>query len=907
MTTQQNNQEKFDNLREEYPVFRYKNFSFEYDIKKSSIVLDFEFECEGHYFYPTLEISDNELFVIPKIGYEDFAIIAFNIGMIELISYWKAFASPVVMVEAGGLTEKEIKFWQKLYFNGLGEYFYLNNIDTNIDDFLTIISTGLPFDKLNFKQEDNENKVIVPIGGGKDSVVTLELLRNSGFEVLPMIINPRGATLNCMEVGGFEYGEYVSVKRTIDPHLLEINEKGFLNGHTPFSAMLAFVSLFIALYTNTRNIALSNESSANESTVKGENINHQYSKSLEFEKDFRAYVKEFIYIDFNYFSFLRPMSELQIAQQFSLLSQYHEVFRSCNAGSKTDIWCCNCPKCLFSYIILSPFLSQVEMEKYFGENLLKKETLKKYLEELTGLAEVKPFECVGTVEEVNIAMALFVERYPESQKFTLVKYWLSLPLAQKYCSMNKEKYLYELSSEHFLEERFQNVLSNPYAMYKKAEIARQLSKHKIVIFGFGKEGQSTFRLLRKLFPNKLIGLQDNNDEIRNIEGFREQWDNEILEFHVGEDAGYSQDTMGEYDLVIKSPGIALHKMARPYKENKIISQTEIFLQQYSHQCIGVTGTKGKSTTSTLIYKMIKEKHDDVLLAGNIGLPMLDLIDQITPYTIIVLELSAHQLQYVKKSPRISVLLNLYEEHLDHFQAYEKYQEAKLNILKYQEENDNAFIYNANDKLTVEWIEELHKKTSLIPIDIKDYSFSEPITLKGEHNKFNIMVAYNVAKFLGLESEEGLKSILEFNGLEHRLQFVCKKDEVDYYNDSISTIPQATLAALNAIKNVETLILGGKDRGIDYSILKDILFEFEDLKNIVFVGEAGKRMSNIIRNNASKETQFLISNDYKEILSWCKANTKKDKKVLLSPAAASYDMFKNFEERGKIFMDLVNQD
>ena len=907
MTTQEDNQEKFENLRKDNPVFRYKKFSFEYDINKSSIVLDFEFECGDHHFYPTLEIPDNELFVVPKIEYEDFAIIAFNIGMIELISYWKAFASPIVMIEAGGLTEKEIKFWQKLYFNGLGEYFYLNNIDTNIEDFMTIISTGLPFDKLKFKQEDNENKVIVPIGGGKDSVVTLELLRNNGFEVLPMIINPRGATLNCMEVGGFEYGEYISVKRTIDQHLLELNEQGFLNGHTPFSAMLAFVSLFISLYTNTRNIALSNEGSANESTVKGENINHQYSKSLEFEKDFRAYVKEFIYNDFNYFSFLRPMSELQIAQQFSLLSQYHEVFRSCNAGSKTDIWCCNCPKCLFSYIILSPFLSQEELEKYFGENLLKKETLKKYLEELIGLAEVKPFECVGTIEEVNIALALLVERYPESKEFTLVKYWLSLTLSQSYCSINKEKYLYELSAEHFLEERFQNVLSNPYAMYKKAEIARQLSKDKIVIFGFGKEGQSTFRLLRKLFPNKLIGLQDNNDGIRDIEGLSEQWNDKILEFHVGEDAGYSQDTMGEYDLVIKSPGIALHKMARPYKENQITSQTEIFLQQYSHQCIGVTGTKGKSTTSTLIYKMIKEKHDDVLLAGNIGVPMLDLIDQITPNTIIVLELSAHQLQYVNTSPRISVLLNLYEEHLDHFQTYEKYQEAKLNILKYQDENDNAFIYNANDKLIGDWIEKLQKKTSLIPIDVKNYSFSEPINLKGEHNKFNIMVAYNVAKFLGMESEEGLKSILEFNGLEHRLQFVCKKDGVEYYNDSISTIPQATLAALNSLKNVETLILGGKDRGIDYSILKDILFEFKDLKNIVFVGEAGKRMSNIIRNNKSKETRFLISNDYKEIVSWCKVNTKKGMKVLLSPAAASYDMFKNFEERGKTFMELVKQD
>ncbi|MDD2192819.1 MAG: hypothetical protein PHO12_09810 [Bacteroidales bacterium] len=170
-----------------------------------------------------------------------------------------------------------------------------------------------------------------------------------------------------------------------------------------------------------------------------------------------------------------------------------------------------------------------------------------------------------------------------------------------------------------------------------------------------------------------------------------------------------------------------------------------------------------------------------------------------------------------------------------------------------------------------------------------------------------MVAYSVSKLLGLESKKGLKSILEFTGLNHRLQFVCKKNEVEYYNDSISTIPQATIAALKSLENVQTLILGGKDRGIDYSILKDILFEFKTLKNIVFVSEAGKRMSTIIKPNPSKDSQTLFSNDYKEIVAWCKLKTEKDHKVLLSPAAASYDMFKNFEQRGQVFMDLVKND
>lgn len=904
MTPLEDNREKYKELIEKYPVFRYKNFGYKLNEDSTIIILYFEFECGEHIFKPEIEFFANKFFVEPEMEPDDLSLIAFNIGMIELISYWKAFASPVLIIETGFLSEKQIAFWKKLYFNGLGEYFYLNSIDTNIKDFMIIVSMGKEYKKLSFKQEIDKNKVIVPIGGGKDSVVTLELLRKSSMEILPLIINPRGATLNSIEAGGFSQNSYIKIKRTIDKHLLELNDSGYLNGHTPFSAMLAFVSLFSSLMTNTPNIALSNENSANESTVKGEDINHQYSKSIEFEEDFRAYVREFISEDFNYFSFLRPMSELQIAQQFSILTQYHKVFRSCNAGSKTDIWCLDCPKCLFAFIILSPFLPPNKLEEYFGENLLDKKSLVNYFDELTGRAELKPFECVGTIEEVNLALAFLVERYPESKHSFLINYWLGQDLSKQYLSMDKDKYLYEFSNENFLEPQFQAILSNPYAMYNKAELTRQLIDKEILIFGFGKEGQSTYRLIRELFKNKRIAIQDSSENIRENEFLKEDIKNNLLEFYLGEQALYSHTKDGNYDLVIKSPGISLENMKTPYKEEELTSQTQLFLERYAKQTIGITGTKGKSTTSTLIYKMLKAKHEDVLLAGNIGLPMLDLIDQITPYTIIVLELSAHQLQNITISPRVSVILNLFEEHLDHFQTYDKYQKAKLNILKYQKEESNALIYNANDKLIEKGIKEINKKTKLIPIDIKDYSFSEPITLKGAHNKFNIMVAYSVAKFLGLESDEGLKSILEFTGLNHRLQFVCKKNGVEYYNDSISTIPQATLAALKSLENVQTLILGGKDRGIDYSILKDILFEFKTLKNIVFVSEAGKRMSTIIKPNPEKETQTLFSSDYKEIVAFCKQKTEKDYKVLLSPAAASYDMFKNFEERGDVFVALV---
>ena len=906
MTPKENNQDKFNKLREEYPIFYFSNYMCEYNEEAKGYVLGFEFKCGEHVFHPTYVFYLSKMDLGRTIDTKTFTNLIIHIGMVELISYWKAFASPVVIIDVAYFSEKQIEFWKKLYFNGLGEYFYLNSIETNIDEFMTIVVGENKYKRGVYAPNINEKRVIVPVGGGKDSVVSLELLKRNGFDVMPIVINPTKAQNHTVSRSQLT-DNYIYVQRNLDKRLIKLNKEGFLNGHTPFSALLAFVTLLDSYLFNIPHIALSNENSANESTVIGQEINHQYSKSIEFERDFREYVEEFVLKDSNYFSFLRPLSELQIAQLFSIFSAHHSVFRSCNAGSKKDIWCCNCPKCLFAYIILSPFIVQERLAEHIGENLLDKSSLKKYFNELTGIAEVKPFECVGTIEEVNLALALLVERYPESKELSLVKYWLSLPMAQTYLNMNKEKFLYEISNEHFLEERFSNIFSNPYAMYKKAEMVRMLTVRKLIIFGMGREGMSTHNLLRSIFPNKKFAIQDSNAKLIENEYLKEQQEKGYIEMHLGEEAKEELTTKTVYDLVIKSPGVALHTMTNPYKDSEITSQTNIFLSLYANQCVGITGTKGKSTTSTLIYNMIKANHKDTLFAGNIGKPMFDLIDRITPNTIIVLELSAHQLQYINQSPKVSVLLNLYEEHLDHFITYEEYQKAKLNILKYQTSKENAFIYNEESKLISSWIKKIKPKSTLLPINAKNYSFEEPKYLMGEHNKFNIMVAYEVAKFLGMESEEGLKEVLEFKGLEHRLEFVCYKDGVEYYNDSISTIAQTTIAALNSLEGVQTLILGGKDRGVDYSELSNILIDYKDLKNIAFVGEAGRRIKNLIKENPEKKSQFLVSDNYKEIVNWCKKNTKKGKKVLLSPAASSYDMFTNFEERGRLFKELVNED
>ena len=279
-------------------------------------------------------------------------------------------------------------------------------------------------------------------------MVSLELLSAFG-RPLPLIMNPRGATIGCVEAAGYTMSEVAVIRRTIDPKLLELNAQGCLNGHTPFSAMLAFYTLVISIGSGRINIALSNESSANESTVPGTSVNHQYSKSLEFENDFRRYVASEISPVFNYFSFLRPLSELQIAMLFARFDKYHDVFRSCNAGSKQDIWCGNCAKCLFAYIILSPFIAPDRLNAIFGKAMLDDPGLQTYFDELTGIADVKPFECVGTISEVQSALSMAIKRWYPNERPYLLRNYKAMPPATP---------LDTLYSEHNLSPEQLNLL-----------------------------------------------------------------------------------------------------------------------------------------------------------------------------------------------------------------------------------------------------------------------------------------------------------------------------------------------------------------------------------------------------------------------------------------------------------------
>lgn len=405
----------FNDLRKEYKYFYYNDFQI--IDGKSSITLKFDFEIPNLvHFYPTTSILKKN-FKFKDINSIYSKNMVFNIGMIELISYWKCACPENVIIKCGKLTDEQIAFWKKLYFNGLGELFYRNNIKTDINSFMNITSTGIEdfnYEKIN----DESDGYIVPIGGGKDSVVTLETLPIDKKNDLCLIINPKPVTLKCASLAGFDNDNIIEIKRTIDKNLIDLNSKGFINGHTPFSAMLAFTSYYVAYLFGKKYISLSNENSANESNVKGQNINHQYSKSYEFECDFDNYANKYLKAPVKYFSFLRPLNELQIAKLFSKHEKYHKVFKSCNVGSKGEnwIWCCNCAKCLFAFTILSPYLYKEKLVEIFGEDLFDKQSLLDIFIELTGNGEYKPFDCVGTYEEVNYAITFVISKLKNNKQ-----------------------------------------------------------------------------------------------------------------------------------------------------------------------------------------------------------------------------------------------------------------------------------------------------------------------------------------------------------------------------------------------------------------------------------------------------------------------------------------------------------
>ncbi len=442
------NYDKFNTFRNTYDSFIYKKHSF--TLNKNSLEVKFTFTIDNEFtFQPKTIFKVSNISAAINTKQLDYLI--FHLGMAELISYWKAICTKKVIIKPYQLDKKQIEWWKKLYFHGLGEFFYLNSIVANIETFIEIKSKSQN-NAIPCNYSNKQQGTIVPVGGGKDSIVSLEFFKYLGEVVFPMLVNPRAAMTESVDTA--EINSPFIIERTIDTKLLELNTQGFLNGHTPFSSILAFQSLILSYLTGIHNIALSNESSANEPTIANTKINHQYSKSYEFESDFRQYSKQYLLKDFNYYSVLRPLSELQIAYILSQFPQYFKIFKSCNVGSKNNIWCCSCSKCLFTAIMLHAFLHPNVLQQIFKTNMFDNPNLLAFFNQLTGIAEEKPFECVGTIDEVKIALKTAIDKYYKDASLPyLLDYYKKTELYKKSSPINIENLLFNtFDNKHFLSQ-----------------------------------------------------------------------------------------------------------------------------------------------------------------------------------------------------------------------------------------------------------------------------------------------------------------------------------------------------------------------------------------------------------------------------------------------------------------------
>ena len=449
-----NNQDKFNELRREYSDFIYDSYEINDDGSKLNI--RYNFIIPGlTAFHPEIRIKKSYIKVDYNEEYLNYLV--FQIGLIELISYCKCTCSKNIIVKASYINEEQIKWLKKLYYNGLGEFLYTNGIEISEEELFDITCThnDITLPVISYKGIGN----LICVGGGKDSCVSLELLKheenNSCF-----IINGKVPSIGTCEAAGYDKDDIIDIERILDKEIIRMNEKGLLNGHTPFSSVIAFISYLVAYLTGKENIILSNESSANQASVHGTNINHQYSKTFEFENDFKEYMNKYIKLDINYFSLLRGLSEFNIARLFANYKKFHKVFKSCNLGSKNEEWqwCCNCPKCLFVYIVLSPFLTKQEMINIFGQDLYERQDLLKSFIQILGYSNNKPFECVGTYEEARYAVSLVIKNY-EGELPYLLKYY-------------KDCFPLELDGSDIVKYNEENNLNDYYNELVKGELIR---------------------------------------------------------------------------------------------------------------------------------------------------------------------------------------------------------------------------------------------------------------------------------------------------------------------------------------------------------------------------------------------------------------------------------------------------
>ncbi|MBQ5825706.1 MAG: UDP-N-acetylmuramoyl-L-alanine--D-glutamate ligase [Clostridia bacterium] len=419
----------------------------------------------------------------------------------------------------------------------------------------------------------------------------------------------------------------------------------------------------------------------------------------------------------------------------------------------------------------------------------------------------------------------------------------------------------------------------------------------VLILGLGREGRATLGFIRKHYPDKHLTVADRNPV---------KVDDANVTLICGENY---LDCINDFDIVMQSPGISLRDVT--VNEGTVVTgEMDLFLRFVPCKKIGITGTKGKTTTTTLTYRMLQAQGVPSMIMGNIGTPVFECLDEIEG-KIAVIEMSCHQLEFSHASPDVAIFTNAYPEHLDHYNGFEGYIGAKLNIVRYQNE-DNLFISNA-DQLLEDVVGDLgFVRSRMVRVSRKAYEtdeFFRKLTtlteaLHGELQWQDIFYAATAVREFGVSDEAIEKAVSEFGGIEHRLEKFAVKNGIAFYDDAIATIPHAVMGNVRSLGNVGTLIIGGMDRGLDYS---DFVAELTDapIDNLLCMPETGYNIADALEAKGCK-LNIVRCETLEEAVAKSFELTASGKACLLSPAAASYNRYKNFEEKGNAFKRLVQK-
>ena len=810
------------------------------------------------------------------------------------VSYYKAGLSPRIQVQNTRSIEGLSTFLTELYTRGLGELGYLNQLD---------IAGRIHFPVAGKSGNDSARPLILPeralvaMGGGKDSLVGLDLLQKAGLDSMPVCVGSSVLIKETVKAAGLPL---IQIGRQLAPELSRMNQAGAWNGHVPVTAINSAILLCASILYGFRYIVFSNERSADEATLvtdEGVEVNHQYSKGSEFESAFRAVIASQVSPDIEYFSVLRQYSELGIVRRFSRMKNFHPVYSSCNRNFHLDgpridhRWCLDCPKCRFAALSLALFLTPDEVIAIQGSDLLDDPAQQEGFQELCGLGRDKPFECVGEAGESRAALAALGDRRDWSEHAVVRALQPGLSAVE----IPSLETLLQPAGRHCI----------PVALRERMKRSGW-TDGRVAILGIGREGQAARRYLRTVYPDIHLTLvaeaAPGQDFIERLS------ENDHLLTGPLAEAG-----LESFDILVRSPGISPYRnsirRARAAGASLTTPSNLWFAAHPDQNTICITGTKGKSTTSALLAHMLESCGYRVRLAGNIGLPLLECDDQDVDWWVI--ELSSYQLADLEASPSISVILNLSTDHLDWHGSEQTYRDDKLRLATLA--GCRPLVANASDSVlsaalsgygdTV-WF---NSKSGFRVERGKLFDGETPLPavlpdgLPGAHNLANIAAALTVLRLIGAKLSTGIKSIASFPCLPYRLQTIGEQAGVRFVNDSISSAPVATMAALEAFSGkMVTLLVGGLDRGLDWTPYMDRI-KAELPHAVIGIPDNGPRIIREMRRaNIGPENGLHESQDLAEAVVLAKKLTPPGGIVLLSPGAPSFPRFDDYRDRGRQF-------